>query len=70
MDNDTEVCALCGKPFASDREYWASNEEFEVRVGPDCWRRIKKAGRAGVMPVAERPQVRLYDPRFYPEPEC
>jgi hypothetical protein len=45
-----DPCAVCGKPLTGTKEYWAEFEyEFSVAVGPDCFRRVQRAGQQGVM---------------------
>ena len=57
---EVEGCAVCGKPLTSRKEDWAEIEyDFSVAVGSDCFRRVQRAGRQGVMGCNGY--------RFYPE---
>ena len=45
-------CPLCGKPIRGLGLYWANidgDPEQNAEVGPDCYRRLKRAGKAGIV---------------------
>lgn len=64
MARGDATCALCGKPLrlrSGQEEYWAEIEyDFSLAVGPDCFKKIQAAGKAGL----PRPGT---DDRLYPE---
>jgi hypothetical protein len=52
LDQD-EKCFACDKPFGKQpsRLVNVAHEDQDVYVGPDCYKRIKAAGKRGYQPM-------------------
>lgn len=62
---EIDVCAICGKPLRGRHDYWANvngQRDFDLAVGADCYRQLKKAGRDGI----KQANRTLYHPDFAP----
>lgn len=64
MDQD-EKCYACGKPIPKKRQPLIVNvalDDQNVYVGPDCYRRIVKAGDDGYQPTRK---AQPFGPKLY-----
>ena len=55
-----DKCFACDKPITTPEQAWADTRDAQiVRVGPECFNKIARAGDAGYQPA-------LGGPKLYP----
>lgn len=57
MPDTKYICLACDKPLKGTQHWAATLDGQQGLVGPDCFKKIKAAGKKGYLPKAGGPRL-------------